>query len=78
MALLLLLTLHIFTARPEAQRCQVTPYVVNVVVVVGKGTDSLIQVCQPIEAFLDHTLLHNFCSPDTPTYAEGGGWGVGG
>ena len=30
-----------FTARPEAQRCQVMPYVVNVlVVVVGKGTDS--------------------------------------
>ena len=32
----------IFTARPEAQRCQVTPYVVNVVVVVvvGGGSDS--------------------------------------
>ena len=25
---------NIFTARPEAQRCQVTPYVVNVLVVV--------------------------------------------
>ena len=24
----------LFTARPEAQRCQVTPYVVNVLVVV--------------------------------------------
>ena len=25
---------RVFTARPEAQRCQVTPYVVNVVLVV--------------------------------------------
>ena len=36
----------IFTARPKAQRCQVTPYVVNVLVVlllllvVGGGSDS--------------------------------------
>ena len=30
----------IFTARPKAQRCQVTPYVVNVLVVVGGVTDS--------------------------------------
>ena len=35
----------VFTARPEAQRCQVTPYVVNVVVVVGgRVTDSEIKV----------------------------------
>ena len=39
-------TLTFFTARPEDQRCQVTPYVVNVlvlvlvVVVVGGGSDS--------------------------------------
>ena len=35
---------RLFIARPEAQRCQVTPYVVNVlvvvVVVVGGGSDS--------------------------------------
>ena len=37
-------TAFIFTARPEAQRCQVTPYVVNVVLVlVGGGSDSYIQ-----------------------------------
>ena len=34
--------LNIVTARPKAQRCQVTPYVVNVLVlvVVGGGSDS--------------------------------------
>ena len=61
-------------------RCQVTPYVVNVllvlVLVVG-GTVSYIQVCQPIEAFLGHTLLHNFCSASPPTYSEGVGEGGG-
>ena len=29
-----------FTARPEAQRCQVTPYVVNVAAAATGGTDS--------------------------------------
>ena len=41
------------------------------------GTDSLIQVYEPVKAFLGHTLLHNFCSAKTPTYSEGvggGGW----
>ena len=42
MKLMQLLTLNIFfTARPEAQRCQVTPYVVNVP---GVCTDSYIRL----------------------------------
>ena len=68
----------IFTARPEAQRCQVTPYVVNVVVVVGgRVTDSEIKVLPAFWSLPQHTMLHNFCSPDTPTYFEGGGGGRG-
>ena len=33
---------RVFTARPEAQRCQVTPYVVNVAAAAaaGEGSDS--------------------------------------
>ena len=34
---------NIFTARGGAQRCQVTPYVLNFLVVVGGVTDSFIQ-----------------------------------
>ena len=32
---------YVFTARPKAQRCQVTPYVVNVAAAAaGEGSDS--------------------------------------
>ena len=36
---------YVFTARLEAQRCQVTPYVVNFQEVVGGGTDSYFSFC---------------------------------
>ena len=69
--------IRLFIARPKAQRCQVTPYVVNVFLLFWGGTDSQIQVYQLIEASLGHTLLHNFCSANTPTYSEGGVGGRG-
>ena len=49
---------RLFTARPKAQRCHVTPYVVNVLVVVvlvGGGAIAKLMFCQPIEAV--HSIL---------------------